>query len=71
VGNIQIEEETELSMGIGQKPLKVLKKHGITLRGQEKRMLAHVPYASGEDLFIIEAVQQLPNNQQIIFPAQI
>ena len=51
VKNIQIEGETELSMDIGQKPLKVLKKHGITLRGQEKRMLTHVPYASGENLF--------------------
>ena len=45
MGNIQIEEETELPMDIGQKPLKVLKKHGITLRAQEKRQLTHVPYA--------------------------
>ena len=37
VGNIQIEEETELTMDIGQKHLKVLKKHGITLRAQKKR----------------------------------
>lgn len=35
-------------MDIGQKPLKVLKKHGITLRGQGKRMLTHVLYASGK-----------------------
>ena len=46
--NIQIEEETELTMDIGQKLLKVLKKLGIMLKAQEKRPLTHVPYASGK-----------------------
>lgn len=48
--NIQIEEETELTMDIGQKPLKVLKKHGITLRAQEKGPLTHAPSASGKKM---------------------
>jgi len=37
-------------LDIGQKPLKVLKKHGITLRAQKKRPLTHAPSSSGKKM---------------------
>jgi hypothetical protein len=49
VENIQIEEETELTIDIGQ-TLNLLKKHGIRLRAQKKRPLTHAPSSSGKKM---------------------
>jgi hypothetical protein len=53
-------------LDIGQKPLKVLKKHGITLRGQKKRPLTHAPSASGKKMNWQDAWKEL-RKQSVTF----